>query len=274
MLKVLPNPVFKQLCRNTKGRDLVTGDIHGSFDLLLRAMDKIGFDQSRDRILSVGDLIDRGPGSHRTARFLSHDWVHAVLGNHEAMLLEAYQDGEAHPAVLAYMHSRNGFSWWRDTKDSIKADILSAIRKLPLAMEVDTKRGTVGLVHADVPQGMSWQTFIAALQSGDMSVAEIAIWGRDRLHQNDVGGVKGVGRIFVGHTPMKRLTKFGNVYAVDTGAVYGLLEASEGALTFVDVMSGTALLKTIQSMQRPEDMVFSISPDDITDAPFSPASAL
>jgi len=274
MLKVLPNPVFKRLQRNTKGRDLITGDIHASYDLLLRAMDKVNFDQSCDRILSVGDLIDRGPGSHRTARFLSHDWVHAVLGNHEAMLLEAYQDGEAHPAVLAYMHSRNGFSWWRDTKDSVKADILAALRKLPLAIEVDTKRGPVGLIHADVPRGMSWQAFIAALESGDLAVAEVALWGRDRLHQNDASGVDGIGRLFVGHTPMKRLTKFGNVYAVDTGAVYGLLEASEGALTFVDIMTGTALLKTVQSMKRPEDMVFAIAPEDVPEVCFSPSLAL
>lgn len=234
------------------------GDVHGCYDLVLRAMDKMKFDQSRDRILSVGDLIDRGPGCHRTAKFLSHDWVHAVLGNHEVMLLEAYEDGEAHPAVLEFMHSRNGFSWWRDTPDSVRADILSAIRKLPFAMEVDTSRGLVGLVHADIPKGMSWQGFIAALDSGDRETAEVAVWGRDRLHRNDHSGVAGIGRVFVGHTPMRCLTKFGNVYAIDTGAVYGLHEASEGALTFIDAVTATNALKTLGSMRRPADLVFSI----------------
>jgi serine/threonine protein phosphatase 1 len=270
MLKKLPSIVHRHLERNTKGRDLVVGDIHGSFDLVLRAMDKIGFDQSCDRILSVGDLIDRGPGSHRTARFLSHDWVHAVIGNHEAMLLEAYEDGDAHPAVLAYMHSRNGFAWWRDTPDSVRADILAAIRKLPFALDVDTERGLVGLVHADVPAGMSWQDFIAALKDGDLAVAEVAIWGRDRITDNDNSGIPGgIGRVFVGHTPMKRLTSFGNVYAVDTGAVYGVLNAQEGALSFVDVLSGTAMLKTLQSMQRPSDLVFTMVPDETPETVFS-----
>lgn len=269
MLKKLPKNAFKRLERNNNGRDLVVGDIHGSFDLVLKAMDKVNFDQSKDRILSVGDLIDRGPGSHRTARFLSHDWVHAIMGNHEAMLLEAYEDLDGHPAVLEYMHSRNGFSWWRETPDGVKADILSAIRKLPFAMEVDTPRGTVGLVHADVPRGMTWQAFTAALEDGDLEVAEIAIWGRDRLHHHDESGVPGVGRVFVGHTPMKRLTKFGNVYAIDTGAVYGVLDAHEGALTFVDIMTTTNVLKTFESLKRPDDLVFADSSETHAHQPFS-----
>jgi serine/threonine protein phosphatase 1 len=269
MLKKLPDPAFKRLPRNLKGRDFAVGDLHGTFDQVLRAMEKVNFDQSQDRILSVGDLIDRGPGSHRSARFLSHDWVHAVMGNHEAMLLEAYEDGEAHPAVLAYMHSRNGFSWWRDTPDSVKADILVAIRKLPFAMEVDTVRGTVGLVHADVPAGMSWQDFVAALEGGDLRIGEVAIWGRDRLHSGDETGIPGIGRVFVGHTPMKRLTKFGNVYAIDTGAVYGVLGAQDGALTFADVMTGTVILKTMQSMKRPADLVFAAAPEETPETQFS-----
>lgn len=269
MLKKLPQPAFVTIPANTRGRDFVVGDIHGSFDLVLRAMDKANFDQSRDRILSVGDLIDRGPGSHRSARFLSHSWILGVCGNHEAMLMEAYEDGDAHPAVLEFMHSRNGFSWWRDTKDEVKADILAAIRKLPFAIEVATPRGSVGLVHADVPKGMTWQAFTSALLAGDRKVAEVAIWGRDRLHRHDESGVPGIGRLFVGHTPLKHLTKFGNVYAIDTAAVYGVLNVDEGALTFLDVLTGTNMLRSVQSMQRPADMVFSIAPENAPEEPFS-----
>ncbi|AOG02770.1 metallophosphoesterase [Bosea sp. RAC05] len=269
MLKRLPKPAFVRVPKNTVGRDFVVGDIHGSFDLVLRAMDRVRFDQAVDRIFSVGDLIDRGPGSHRTARFLSHDWVHAVLGNHEAMLLEAYEDGQAHPAVLEFLHSRNGFAWWRDTPDEVKADILAAVRRLPMAIEVETARGPVGLVHADVPKGMTWQAFTAALDAGDRAVGEVAVWGRDRIHRHDESGVPGIGRLFVGHTPLKRMAKIGNVYAIDTAAVYGVLEADEGALTFLDVLTGTNAIRSVASMQRPEDLVFAIAPDAIPDEPFS-----
>ena len=37
------------------------GDIHGSLDALERLMEKINPDLQRDRLLFVGDYIDRGP---------------------------------------------------------------------------------------------------------------------------------------------------------------------------------------------------------------------
>jgi serine/threonine protein phosphatase 1 len=49
--------------RNTAGRDLIVGDIHGCFARLQVALDELGFDPERDRLFSVGDLVDRGPDS-------------------------------------------------------------------------------------------------------------------------------------------------------------------------------------------------------------------
>ncbi|GIK44882.1 MAG: hypothetical protein BroJett012_07850 [Betaproteobacteria bacterium] len=39
----------KKLARNERGRDFVVGDIHGAFDLVLRAIDKARFDPARDK---------------------------------------------------------------------------------------------------------------------------------------------------------------------------------------------------------------------------------
>jgi serine/threonine protein phosphatase 1 len=268
MLKRLPKPAVKRLPLNTKGKDVIVGDIHGMFDLVLRAMEKMNFDQSCDRLISVGDMIDRGPGSHRTAKFLSCSFVEAVLGNHEGMLLEAYQDGEAHPGVLEFLHSRNGFSWWRDTPDELRSDILDALWKLPLALEIETDRGMVGVVHADVPRGMSWEAFTAALDDGDADVAEVALWGRDRIHRLDETGVQGIGRVYVGHTPLRRVAKLGNVVALDSGAVFGL-GREEGALTALDIATGTMEIKTVSTMMRPDDFVFAGPVGDTPDAAFS-----
>jgi serine/threonine protein phosphatase 1 len=76
-----------RLKRNTRGRDLVVGDLHGHRASLERELDAMGFDPGRDRVLSVGDLIDRGPESLATLSLLKEPWFHAVLGNHELMLL-------------------------------------------------------------------------------------------------------------------------------------------------------------------------------------------
>src|SRR5258706_5182448 len=75
-----------RLPRNAAGRDLVVGDLHGHRSLLEHELDKLAFDPGRDRVLSVGDLIDRGPQSLGTLSLIDEPWFHAVLGNHELML--------------------------------------------------------------------------------------------------------------------------------------------------------------------------------------------
>lgn len=262
------NPV-QHVSANCKGRDFVVGDVHGAFDVLLRAMDAVKFDQSCDRIFSVGDLIDRGPGSHRTVRFLSHDWVFAVRGNHEDMLLTIYSDGEPHPAVLEFAASRNGFDWWLKITEGQRAEILEAVRKLPIAIELETSRGPVGFVHADVPQGLSWQAFLERVRSGDEKVVQKALWSRDRIGRLDESGVEGIGRLFVGHTPVRKNLRLGNVYCVDTGCVFGLLGRMEGALTFAEATAGTAVYKNLGEYEPPADLLAVIADPDRSGRPFT-----
>ncbi len=252
------SPVVK-LGGNPAGRDFAVGDIHGAFDLVLRAMDEANFDPARDRLFSVGDLIDRGPGSHRCARFLAQPYVHAVRGNHEDMLIDLYANGEPPREALGWMAARNGLGWWLDASPEVRQDTLDAIRLLPLAIEVDTPRGAVGFIHADVPASMDWQTFLAGIDAGDKSIIETALWGRDRIQVENNDGVPGVGRVFVGHTPRwGGLRRYGNVYAIDTGAVFGDMGLKdEGCLTVVNLLAGTNCL----TVPRQVKLVDVISPD-------------
>ena len=74
---------------NELGRDFVVGDLHGCIDHFERLLDQIEFDAEKDRMFSVGDLVDRGPDSMACLRLLKEPWFHAVLGNHEDMMLDA-----------------------------------------------------------------------------------------------------------------------------------------------------------------------------------------
>ena len=66
------------------------GDIQGCFEPLQRLLVAIDFDPSSDRLVLLGDLVNRGPDSLDVLRWASSTaGVDAVLGNHDLHLLAA-----------------------------------------------------------------------------------------------------------------------------------------------------------------------------------------
>ena len=64
-------------------RTIVVGDIHGCWDEFRRLMELAGFGEG-DALVTVGDFLDRGPGSWEIARFLRvTPNAFSVIGNHE-----------------------------------------------------------------------------------------------------------------------------------------------------------------------------------------------
>jgi len=71
------------------------GDIQGCFDSLQQLLAKCAFDPARDRLWLVGDLVNRGPRSLETLRFVKSLGKAAltVLGNHDLYLLMVAEGG-------------------------------------------------------------------------------------------------------------------------------------------------------------------------------------
>jgi len=65
------------------------GDVQGCYDSLMKLLDKLHFDSARDQLWFTGDLINRGPQSLKTLRFIQalHPQPICVLGNHDLGLL-------------------------------------------------------------------------------------------------------------------------------------------------------------------------------------------
>lgn len=222
------------------GRDFVVGDIHGMFHLLLQALDELQFDPSRDRLFPVGDLVDRGPFSREARSFLREPWVKALRGNHEQLFLDCYQGGQLDAAALDFHVRRNGAGWWMELSSQLQQELLEEFAKLPLAIEVQTERGTVGLVHAEVPRGMGWQEFTQRLEAGDHHTVQSCLWGRTRVKSGDASGVRGVDRVFSGHTILGQVSRLGNCYFLDTGAFQRGTGQDKGSLAVANLIAATA----------------------------------
>jgi bis(5'-nucleosyl)-tetraphosphatase (symmetrical) len=70
---------------------LLLGDIQGCDDALARLMAEVGFSPSRDHLVVLGDLVNRGPQSLQVLQRLSAlgNAITPLLGNHDLHLLAA-----------------------------------------------------------------------------------------------------------------------------------------------------------------------------------------
>ncbi len=129
------------------------GDLQGCMAPLRRLLEQLPFEHGRDRLWFTGDLVNRGPQSLETLRFVRElgDTAVTVLGNHDLHLL-AVSEG------AGSIHRGDTLAEILDAPDA--AELLDWLRGLPL-MHVE---GGFALVHAGLlPQ---W-TVAQALQLAD-----------------------------------------------------------------------------------------------------------
>ncbi len=124
------------------------GDIQGCQHELLALLEHINFDRARDTLWFTGDLVNRGPDSLETLRFVMGlgDSAVTVLGNHDLHLL-AIANGQQQ-----YMHREDTIEEILEAED--RDELLDWLRLQPLA-HADEDRGFI-MVHAGLaPQ---WST--------------------------------------------------------------------------------------------------------------------
>ncbi|KAF5391667.1 hypothetical protein D9757_002370 [Collybiopsis confluens] len=92
---------------NIHRRVILVGDIHGMFKQLHHLLTTVSYDPSSDVLISVGDIVAKGPysGSMGVLDFMSSHNITAVRGNHDQMVIEWR-------AWLDWIHSLHGGSRW------------------------------------------------------------------------------------------------------------------------------------------------------------------
>jgi serine/threonine protein phosphatase 1 len=254
-------PAVIDLKISKRERAYAVGDIHGCFEELTALDKKIRassrrMGKQRDKIISVGDLCDRGPDARGVMDYFSRGIEagthHLILGNHEMFFLGAFagirpdlvkKSGARHswfhdvlirvfPQILTNTDSwrKNGGgivfkSYGADidderTWDKIPPDHIRMLFQAPLVIRTPKAL----LSHALLQPG-DVDLFVARDKgevADDQTLAEAVIrcvWSRE-LPSARVDPSR---RHVSGHTPLEtvaRATKLGCIQ-IDTGAVYG-----------------------------------------------------
>lgn len=182
-------------------RTVVIGDVHGCMDELQELLRGLRVDGS-DRLISVGDLVAKGPDSRGVLEWaMSTPNLECILGNHELRLARSWSKGRA----------ADGKPYDEETERQLGAErerYLRWLARLPLT--VSGEGFTV--VHAgfDPREELEWQpasqlTSLRRLDDG-------APW-----YERYTGS-----RLFVfGHWARREPVMRRNAIGLDTGCVYG-----------------------------------------------------
>ena len=198
-------------------RTLVFGDVHGCRTELETLLDAVAFDPSRDTLVSVGDLVAKGPDSHGVVALCRRLGVRAVRGNHDERCLRwrrAVLDGRT-PPELRPDHRQVCKALDDDDWDYLMAT--PRMLRLPQALD----RGDVVVVHAGVVPD---RPLDAQRPKDLMNLRSIRPDGRPsrRLEGRPWASLwPGPEFIVFGHDAVRGLQRHPHALGIDTGCVYG-----------------------------------------------------
>lgn len=245
------------------------GDVQGCLNELKLLLEKLAFDSRRDQLWLAGDLVNRGPLSADTLRFvrgLPKDSVRVVLGNHDMHLLARAA------GVSDYQHRMDTIEEVLDADD--RDELIDWLRSQPLFYH-DEHLG-FSMMHAGLPpqwtiteagerarevesvlKSKHWRDFLAVMYGNKPDKWSPSLEGDDRLRfilncftrlrycKSDgrlalkfkgapadksaeempwfeVPGRQSAGeRIVFGHWSQLGTGQYGDVFSLDSGAVWG-----------------------------------------------------
>lgn len=193
----------------------IIGDIAGQHKTLLSLLEKM---PSSAKLVSVGDMIDRGPYSKQVLQFVMKNGI-AVLGNHEHIMIDCCSYGGklygtsnwilngGTSTLLSFYPELNKLNYIEilDAPKKIKSDfpeILQWLENLPLFFQKQkTKSTNLGLLVTHAPIGLGLNPK-KAFKNLDLFAKEQVVWNRYAPHR-----IKGKFQVF-GHNSHWGLRRF------------------------------------------------------------------
>lgn len=203
--------MVKEKVSQKNERTLVLGDIHGCYHALLKLEEEVGFNET-DKIILLGDYVDRGPQSSMVIEWIleRRDQYNLITlcGNHEDMMTMSETDRTYYKSWLKY-----------GGKETLLSYDVKAKRKTSIKESVPYRHW--GFITDEVPDYFEDENYIyvhgglmsdseASEQSG-----EILKWMRfEEIEPHNSGKI-----VICGHTPQQGglPRDVGHAICIDTG---------------------------------------------------------
>lgn len=192
-----------------KKRTLVIGDVHGCHKELKKLLKEVKADPRHDRIIFIGDLINKGPSSKGVWELYREMNAVSLLGNHELSML-MLADGKVHKHTKYFDKLKKEFGSSFDT-------LVRDVRKWPLWL----KEKGVMMVHGGLVPGLKPE------ETDPWDLVTIRTWdgkGDDLKNEKNppwFDFYKGKDLVVFGHWAALGGLNRKQVIGLDTGCVYG-----------------------------------------------------
>lgn len=198
-------------------RFIIIGDIHGSFNPFIDLLDNCNYNKDNDIIISVGDLADRGPDSHKVlAWFMQNKNIYCAQGNHDNKLMRYLGENKVSITHGLEKTLRQISNWSELDKSRLYEYLnnLPHIIKLPNVNQKETYVVHAGFMPG-IPiekQSLEYCLYIRGVNPKDFFDESKGIW-YDHMDNNY--------NIFCGHIVHQDYGPYNGVWCLDGGACHG-----------------------------------------------------
>eukprot|EP01127_Copromyxa_protea_P021553 TRINITY_DN7449_c0_g1_i1.p1 TRINITY_DN7449_c0_g1~~TRINITY_DN7449_c0_g1_i1.p1 ORF type:complete len:252 (+),score=49.91 TRINITY_DN7449_c0_g1_i1:56-811(+) len=196
------------------GRVIIVGDVHGCLDELQELLKECNFQKEKDKVIVVGDLVNKGPKSIEVVKYVMSEGLLSIKGNHDDWVLPGF-----------YGQRPNDPEAWYNDLTPEEAKFL-----LELPFTISIPQFNVIVVHAGLVPGIPLKDqhhgTMYRLRNLVKKVDQegtVTYEAHERIAEGEPWASfwPGPEHVIFGHDAMRKLQTYEHATGLDTGCVYG-----------------------------------------------------
>ena len=154
------------------GRIFCVGEVAGQFQGLQSLLKEVDFRPSRDKLVLLGNFLGFTPESRHAIQWLEKPWVLALVGPHEAAVIDKLQ-GNAVQSLVG--------QWMSGMSDEHLSRLRDLLQGLPVAIEVQVGNHLCVATHFLLPARGTWADIKHKMTSSNGTRAQLLSMFGSRL---------------------------------------------------------------------------------------------